>query len=68
VPEGAGPHATAVGSLPIGERVRIELDILRGWLSFRVRAAAQRFPRLAALARRTLGIKSPAEAGAKVWS
>jgi hypothetical protein len=68
VPEGADPDAMAVASLPIGERLRIELEILRGWLSFRVREAAQRFPRLAAIARKALGLKSPAEVGAKVWS
>jgi Sulfotransferase domain len=68
VPEGAGPDAKAVVSLPMGESVRIELEILRGWLSFRVREASQRFPRLAAIARRALGIKSPAQVGAKVWS
>jgi hypothetical protein len=68
VPEGASPDAIAAGTPSIGERVGIELQIGRGWLSFRAREAAQRFPRLAAIARRALGIKGPVQAGATTWS
>src|SRR5262249_20413872 len=68
VPEGAGRDAMAAPPISIGERVRIELDILRGWLSFRARAASQSHPRLAATTRRILGLADPAKAGATVWS
>lgn len=61
------PPAPQAADAP-GERSGIELAILRGWLSFRLRGASQRFPRLAAIARKSLGLKNPAEVGAKVWS
>jgi hypothetical protein len=61
------PDAEANAALSIGPRVRIESLILRGWLSCRIRSAAQRYPRLAASARRTLGLKDPAEVGARSW-
>ena len=54
--------------LSIGERLRMETDILTGWLSCRARAASRRFPRLASAAKRMLGIKEPARVGATVWS
>jgi hypothetical protein len=53
--------------IPLGERARIEVEILRGWLSFRAYAAALRFPRLAAMARRCLGIAGTSQVGATVW-
>ncbi len=68
VPVGASPQAGPAPSMTARERVGIEFEILRGWISFRTRAAAQRFPRLAAAARRVLGIAGPAQAGATVWS
>jgi hypothetical protein len=68
VPEGAGRDAMAALPISIGEGVRIELDFLRGWLSFRARAASQSYPRLAATTRRMLGLADPAKAGATVWS
>src|SRR5262249_53054940 len=67
-PEGAGRAATAASPIGLGERARIELEILRGRLSCRARAASQRFPRLAARARRALGIAEPSQVGATVWS
>ncbi len=68
VPEGASADAMSVPPAPVGERARIELEIVRGWLSFRLREASQRFPRVAATARRALGIKRPEQVGAKAWS
>jgi hypothetical protein len=52
----------------IGERVRIDVEILDGWMSFRLRETSQRFPRAATIARRVLRVKSPAQVGARVWS
>jgi hypothetical protein len=68
VPESASHDSMAVPRLSIGEGIRIEVEILRGWFSFQLREVSQRFPRLAATARRALGIKSPTEVGARVWS
>ncbi len=45
--EGMSPAATAIVSPSIGERVGIELAVLRGWLAFGARAVSRRFPRLA---------------------
>jgi hypothetical protein len=58
----------AIHCVPIGERIGIEIEILGGWLSYQLRAASQRFPRLAAVAKRMLGIAEPAQVGAVVWS
>ena len=52
----------------LDERIGIELDILRGWITFRARSASSRFPRLAAIARRILGIRDASAAGATAWS
>ncbi len=54
--------------LSIGECLRMETDILTGWLSCRAGEASRRFPRLASAAKRMLGIKEPARVGATVWS
>jgi hypothetical protein len=59
---------TAITRVSIGERIGIEIEILRGRLSYQLRAASRRFPRLAAIAKRTLGIAESAEVGAVVWS
>jgi hypothetical protein len=68
VPDGMSHDAAAGPGLPIGARIGIEIDILRGWLSCKLRAASQRFPRLAATAKRMLGIADASQAGAVVWS
>jgi hypothetical protein len=68
VPGGMTHDGTAVPRVPIGERIGIEIEILRGRLSYQLRAASRRFPRLAAIAKRELGISEPAQAGAVVWS
>lgn len=68
VPAGAGPEEAVNPPIPLGDRVRIELEIVRGRLSFLARATSQRFPRLAAAARRALGLSDPSQAGATVWS
>lgn len=52
----------------ISERARIERDILRGRASYRARAASERYPRLASIARRMLGIAGPANVGATTWA
>jgi hypothetical protein len=68
VPEGASREPLAAPQIRIGERVRIEFEILRGWLSYRARTASLRFPRLAATTKQMLGIAEPSQAGATVWS
>jgi hypothetical protein len=68
VQEGMRRDKTAIPQVSIGERIGIELDILRGWLSYRLRMASQRFPRLAASVKRVLGIADSSQAGAVVWS
>ncbi len=50
------------------DRVRIETDLLVGWWNYQVRCALQRFPRLAVAVKRRLGIPTPAQVGATVWS
>jgi hypothetical protein len=67
-PEGASRDTMTAPRFSVGETVRIELDLLRGWLSFRLRAASQRFPRLASMAKRALGITESPHVGAVVWS
>lgn len=64
VPEGAAADPPA-GMI---EQIGIECDILVGWMSYQVGAASRRWPRLAALARRLLGIGRNARGGAVVWS
>ena len=68
LPEGVGQDAMMDPPISIGERIRIELQILRGWVSYQARTASRRFPRLAAVARRALGIAESSHAGATVWS
>jgi Sulfotransferase domain len=68
LPEGTAPDAYEPLRLASGEKLRLELDIVAGWLSYRVRATSQRFPRLAATIKRWLGIADSSQAGAIVWS
>jgi hypothetical protein len=68
VPGWARRDEVAIPRVSIGEKIGIDLDILRGWLSFRLRMASQRFPRLAASVKRVLGIADSSQAGAVVWS
>lgn len=67
-PVGAAEDGSAPGPIAIGERLRIEREIFRGWLSYRSRTASQRYPRLAAMAKRALGITDPSHVGATAWS
>jgi hypothetical protein len=60
-----GQATPAVG---ITQRLSVEREIARGWLSYQIRAVSQRFPRLAAMAKRALGIANPSQVGAIVWS
>jgi hypothetical protein len=66
--DAAPPSAGSKPAISIIERSKIERDILRGWIAYRARDVSQRFPRLAAIARRSLGIAEPSDAGATVWS
>jgi hypothetical protein len=68
LPEGMKHDETAVPGVSIPGRIGIEIEILRGWLSYRLRAASRRFPRLAATAKRVLRIADPSQVGAVVWS
>jgi hypothetical protein len=68
VTDGAGPEAMAADPPAIVERLRAELDMLRGRLSLPVRAASRRFPRTAAAAKRALGIKEASNGRATAWS
>jgi hypothetical protein len=68
LPEGMTQDETAVPGVSIAGRIGIEIQILRGWLSYRLRAASRRFPRLAATAKRVLRIADPPQVGAVVWS
>jgi hypothetical protein len=68
VPEGMTHDGMTIPHVSIGERIGIEVEILRGWLSYQLRAASQRFPRLAAMVKRVLGIAEPSQVGAVVWS
>ncbi len=48
--------------------VRIEADLLVGWLNYQIRGTSQRLPRLAVAVKRMLGIPTPTQVGATVWS
>lgn len=63
LPEGAAADPPA----GLIERIGIERDILVGWASYQVGAASRRWPRLAAFARRMLGIGRNVRGGAVVW-
>jgi hypothetical protein len=52
----------------LGERIGIEVDLARGRLSYLLRAASLRFPRLAHAIKRLLGIPTGGDVGATVWS
>jgi hypothetical protein len=58
------------GDSPLAWRVRagIETDLALARLAYQVRWASQRFPRLARVAKRILGIPTPEHVGATVWS
>jgi hypothetical protein len=60
--------AASEPAISVIDRSKIEWDILRGWIAYRARDASQGFPRLAAIAKRSLGITDPSHAGATVWS
>src|SRR5262249_38640346 len=66
--DAARPSAASEPAISVIDRSKIEQDILRGWIAYRARDASQRFPRLAAIAKRSLGITDPSHAGATVWS
>jgi hypothetical protein len=68
VPGGTGPDTAGPGSIAIADRPSIESEILRGALAFRLRAASQRFPRLAAVVKRALGITAAPSVRATAWS
>jgi Sulfotransferase domain len=67
-PQGDRQTETTGGRARLGEKLGIEVDILRGWLSYQTRTASQRFPRLATTGKRMLGIANPSQVGAVVWS
>jgi hypothetical protein len=67
-PAGGESATVADPSSNIGDRVRIEVDLLVGWLNYQVRNATQRFPHLAAAVKRMLGMKPPTQVGATVWT
>jgi Sulfotransferase domain len=67
-PQGTAPDADGPLRLTPGQRLRLELDIVAGWMSYRARATSQRFPRLAATVKRWLGIADSSRTGATVWS
>ncbi len=67
-PQGTAQDADGPLRLTPGHRLRLELDIVAGWMSYRVRATSQRFPRLAATVKRWLGIADSPQARATVWS
>jgi hypothetical protein len=52
----------------LAESILVEVDLALGRLAFLVRAASQRFPRLADIAKRLLGLPPGPPSGAKVWS
>jgi hypothetical protein len=58
----------ALPSLGPRERLRIEVDLAVARLAYFVRAASQRYPWLVRFARRILGIPTPAQVGATIWS
>ncbi len=64
---GYPPSPREMWAASIGDRLRIERDLLRGWVSCQARTASERFPRLAAFARRMLGRTSPTAVGATAW-
>lgn len=68
VPEVAGPEVIGKPPIPLGDRLRVELEIIRGRLSYLARTASMRYPRLAAAAKRALGMAEPSHVGATVWS
>jgi hypothetical protein len=67
-PASSGSSAVADPHLNMRDLIRIETDLLAGWLNHQVRSASQRFPRLAVAVKRLLGIPTPAQVGATVWS
>jgi Sulfotransferase domain len=52
----------------VRDRIRIEADLLVGWLNHQVRRASQRFPRLAVAVKRMIGSPTQGQVGATVWS
>ena len=66
----AGSQSGPAVASPIAWRdaLRLEADRAIGFLNYLVRASSQRFPRLARLAKRWLGIPTQGPVGATVWS
>src|SRR5262249_47015243 len=64
------PTGAESGPARIGwrESLRIEADLVICSFNYLVRALSQRFPQLARMAQRWLGIRSEGPAGATVWS
>jgi hypothetical protein len=60
--------AAADPQLGVRDRVRIEADLIVGWVNYQIRTASQRYPRLAAGLKRLLGMQTPTQIGATVWS
>ncbi len=68
IPAGSDAGVAPSPSIRLRDRLRIEFDLLIGWLNYRARDASQRFPRLALAVKQLLGIPTPSEVGAKVFS
>ncbi len=68
IPAGSDSGVARDTSISLRDRFQIEADLLVGWLNYQVRTASQRFPRLALAVKRMLGIPTPPQAGATVFS
>jgi hypothetical protein len=68
IPDGSAPGVPGDLSISVRDRFRIEADLIVGWLNHQVRTASQRFPQLALSIKRLLGIPTPPQVGATVFS
>ena len=68
IPTGSDSGVARDTSISLRDRFRIEADLIVGRLNYQVRAASQRFPRLALNVKRLLGIPTPPQVGATVFS
>jgi hypothetical protein len=68
IPAGSESGGARDTSLSARNRFRIEVDLIVGWLNYQARTASQRFPRLALTVKRLVGIPTPPQVGATVFT
>ena len=67
VPAGSESEPEGGSSIGLRDRLRIEVDLIVGWLNHQARTGSQRFPRLALAVKRMLGMRTPPQVGATVF-